>query len=140
LESFSQQRRTLTALVLPMFDMAGSGDSVLRFYTTLTSLRQMRLTSRNVANPLVMDVARSCTELRDIYLDDCEFSTAKSLLAFLNLVPNLDVLHLQGGEYQSLVEPSLIPDLLSTLPLQNRKIRTLALHHLYIPRLLSITS
>ena len=144
LELFTQQRTTLQAFVLPTFDMVDSGDSALRFYATLSRLQQLRLSSHNMADPLLMDVARSCTELRDIYLYKCDISDTEMFFTFLKLIPNLELLHLCDEEddddsSDDESNSSFVPDLLSTLALQNRKLRTLILNDLFIPRLPHIT-
>lgn len=136
LESLVQQRTTLEAFILPTFDMIDSGDSPLCFYATLRKLRELRLSSHDMGDPLLMDVARSCAELRALYLYNCDFSNTEIFFAFLKLISNLEVLHICGGESN----PSFIPDLLSTLPSQNHNIRTLILRGVSIPRLPLITS
>ena len=141
LELFTQQRTTLQAFVLPTFDMADSSDSALRFYATLSRLRQLRLSSHDIVDPLLMDVARSCTELRDICLYKCDIFDTEMFLTFLKLIPNLELLHICGNDNDdwSDDESNTSLDLLSTLSLQNRKLRTLILNDLPINSLPSIT-
>lgn len=145
LKLFTQQRTTLQAVVLPTFDMSDLGHSVLRFYATLNSLRQLRLTTQNMGDPLVMDVARSCSELRDVYLNGCYFPDTEVFVSFLKLIPQLEVLHFNNegceDDYSNPeLHPYFVPDLLSKLPLQNRKLRTLVLRNLAIPHLPHITT
>ena len=142
---FTQQRTTLQTFVLPTFDMVDlAGCSALRFYATLSRLRQLCLSSHYMGDPLLMDVARSCTELRDIYLYKCDTSNTEMFFTFLKLIPNLELLHIRGEDDDDSSDdesdPCFVSDLLSTLPLQNRKLRTLILNDLLIPRLPHITA
>jgi F-box-like len=144
LKLFTGQRTTLQTVVLPTIGMTDSGHSVLRFYATLSRLRELRLTSQYMADPLIFAIARSCTELRDIYLYRCHIFSVEKFLAFLELIPNLEILHLLGEQNEDLINDnvsisSFVPDLLSKLPLQNRKLCTLILQNVFISRIPYIT-
>ena len=139
LRDLVRARSTLELLVTPVFlspelPFVKSDDGA--FEPPLANLTRLYICKSNYLSHHLVEVAKSCKRLREVYISQAKGVKITDFIEFLCLVPNLEVLHVESMRFegQSQIDPNQIGAILATLPSTSPRLRTLVLHHIQLPQ------
>jgi len=105
----------------------------------LANLTRLYISKSNYLSRHLVDIAKTCKMLREVYLSHARDVLIADFLEFLRLVPDLDILHLiamtfgSDNKNQPGRDSNHIGTILGALPSTSPQLRTLFLDHVSLP-------